>query len=84
MAAVPRRITKRRPNPSRELDLQSLKQAGASVARALALFEAGGVEKEVEANDATAAAQAALAIRFLEEFVDRRGDGEDGGESRGR
>ncbi len=56
----------RRPGSSREIDLQSLKQAAASVARAIELF--------VQENDAEAVAQAELAWRFLDEFVDKRGD----------
>jgi hypothetical protein len=77
MASIPRRVAKHRPNPSRELDLQSLKQATACITRALSLFLAEGTAREIAANDATAAAQAALAIRFLEAFVGKRGDGDD-------
>jgi len=58
----------RRPNSARDLDLQSLKQAAASVARAIELFT-----KNTIADDKDAVAQAELAWRFLDEFVHRRG-----------
>jgi hypothetical protein len=53
----------RRPGSAREIDLQTLKQASACVARAIELF--------VQLNDEDAAAQAQLAWRFLDEFVDK-------------
>jgi hypothetical protein len=54
-------------NSNRTLDLQSLKQANACIARAIELF----VKKE----DKEAVAQAELGWRFIDEFVDNRGDG---------
>lgn len=54
-------------NSNRTLDLQSLKQANACIARAIELF----VKKE----DKEALAQTNLAWRFIDEFVDNRGDG---------
>lgn len=59
----------RRPGSAREIDLQSLKQAGACIARAMELFL-----KNTKTNDAEAVAQAELAWRFMDEFVDRHGD----------
>lgn len=58
----------RRPGSARELDLQSLKQAGACVARAIELF--------VKKDDEEAVAQASLAWRFLDEFVDKHANDE--------
>ena len=58
----------RRPGSSnRDIDLQSLKQANACVARAIELF--------VKREDREAVAQAELGYRFLDEFVEKRGDG---------
>jgi hypothetical protein len=54
-------------NSNRDLDLQSLKQANACIVRAIELF----VKKE----DKEALAQANLGWRFIDEFVDKRGDG---------
>lgn len=59
----------RRPGSARELDLQNLKQAGASIARAIALYE-----KRTVADDKEATAQAQLAWRFLDEFVEKHED----------
>lgn len=56
----------RRPGAARELDLQSLKQAAACLGRAIELF--------VKKDDTEAVAQASLAGRFVDEFVDNRGD----------
>ena len=64
-----RKPVARRPNSARELDLQTLKQASACVSRALELFG-----KRTVADDKEAAAQAQLAWRFLDEFVDKHGD----------
>ena len=49
----------------RDVDLQTLKQAAACIARAMELF--------VQKDDQDALAQADLAWRFIDEFVDRRG-----------
>jgi len=57
----------RRPDSGRSLDLQSLKQAAACVARAIELFV-----KNTPTDDPEAVAQVELAWRFLDEFVDRR------------
>lgn len=58
----------RRPGTSHE-DLQSLKQASACITRAIELLnKQDGVQSDKEAS-----AQAQLAWRFLDEFVDRRG-----------
>ena len=54
-------------NSNRDLDLQTLKQANACIVRAIELF----VKKE----DKEALAQANLGWRFIDEFVDKRGDG---------
>jgi len=54
-------------NSNRDLDLQTLKQANACIVRAIELF----VKKE----DKEAVAQANLGWRFIDEFVDKRGDG---------
>lgn len=59
----------RRPGSAREIDLQTLKQAGACIARAMELFN-----KNTKTDDIDAVAQAELAWRFMDEFVDRRGD----------
>lgn len=56
----------RRIGSTREADLQSLKQANICVARAIELF--------VKENDIDALAQAELAWRFIDEFVEKRGD----------
>lgn len=58
----PKRV---RPESTRETDMQCLRQAAASVARAIELF--------VNKTDEDCAAQANLAKRFLEEFLDKRG-----------
>jgi hypothetical protein len=50
---------------SRDVDLQTLKQAATCLVRALELF--------VKKDDKDAVAQVELAWRFLDEFVDRRG-----------
>ena len=52
------------PGSARALELQSLKQALASAARAVELF--------VKGEDGEALAQAELAERFLGEFVENR------------
>ncbi len=57
----------RRPDSARELDLQSLKQANSCIAQAIALF--------IKKDDKEAVAQAELAWRFIDEFVEKRGDG---------
>ena len=49
---------------SRKVDVQTLKQAAMSLARAMELF--------VKRDDTDAVAQAKLARRFLDEFIDRR------------
>jgi len=54
-------------NSNRDLDLQALKQANACIVRAIELF----VKKE----DKEALAQANLGWRFIDEFVDKHGDG---------
>ena len=59
----------RRPGSAREIDLQSLKQASACIARAMELFI-----KNTKNDDPVAVAQVELAWRFLDEFVDRHGD----------
>ena len=59
----------RRPGSAREIDLQSLKQAAACVARAIELFI-----KDTKTDDPAAIAQVELAWRFLDEFVDKHGD----------
>jgi hypothetical protein len=58
----------RRPGSARAIDLQSLKQANACITRAIELF--------VKKDDTEAVAQAELAWRFLDEFVDKHGDDE--------
>lgn len=59
----------RRPGSARDLDLQTLKQANACVARAIVLFE-----KRTGVDDKEAAAQAQLAWRFLDEFVEKHSE----------
>lgn len=59
----------RRPGSARELDLQSLKQARASLDRAIVLFE-----KRTVVDDKEAVAQAQLAWRFLDEFVEKHSE----------
>ena len=59
----------RRPGSAREIDLQTLKQAAACVARAMELFI-----KNTKTDDPEAVAQAELAWRFLYEFIDKHGD----------
>jgi hypothetical protein len=60
----------RRPGSAREIDLQTLKQASACIARAMELFI-----KNTKTDDLEAVAQAELGWRFLDEFVDKHGDG---------
>jgi hypothetical protein len=58
----------RRPgSTNRDLDLQALKQANACIVRAIELF----VKKE----DEESVAQVGLAERFLDEFMEKHGDG---------
>jgi hypothetical protein len=54
-------------NSNRALDIQTLKQANACIVRAIELL--------VKREDKEAVAQAELGWRFLDEFVDKRGDG---------
>ena len=57
----------RSPGSARALELQSLKQAAASIGRAIELFIKGDKTSDVESL-----AQAELAERFLGEFVENR------------
>ncbi len=54
-------------NSNRDLDLQTLKQANICIVRAIELF--------MKREDKEALAQTNLAWRFIDEFVDKRGDG---------
>jgi len=54
----------RSPGSGRSLDLQLLKQALASTSRAIELF--------IKEDDVDSVAQAELAWRFLDEFIDNR------------
>lgn len=56
----------RPPGSARVLDLQSLKQANSTIARAIVLYE-----KNTIADDKEAVAQVQLAWRFLDEFVEK-------------
>ena len=71
MAGLPERELgmARQSGANHATDLQSLKQASACITRAIELFTRNDKFDEVEA-----VAQAELGWRFLDEFVDRRGD----------
>lgn len=56
----------RRSDSGRNLDLQGLKQASACASQAIEAF--------IATRDADAIAQAVLAVRFLEEFLEKYED----------
>lgn len=57
----------RRPGSTREIDLQTLKQAGACIGRAIELFV-----RNQGLDDVEVLAQVQLAWRFIDEYVDKR------------
>lgn len=61
-------IMARRPGTAHE-DLQALKQANACIVRAIELLN----KEDGKLSEKEAIAQAQLAWRFLDDFVDRRG-----------